>query len=219
MRGGYWPEALLLAAIVAADNVVVATAVTRNLLLLFVEGLILGVLATILIGVYVLLRVNCDINMECSLGSVPPKSRNEVLLASLAAALILLAGAGVAVVTRSAVALDYAGLAAYLYGLVFLLLILPHAVLKEVTLVFGWGHVLVFGLAALALNAFLGPAVDIVIFGVTRSLLAKYPVLWPLFPGVWDTIRYSLGILLSWGDIVATVATAHLFTYLARRLL
>lgn len=215
----YVPEALFLSAVIAADNAVVATAMSRDILLLFIEGLVYGVLATILIGVYVLHRVNCDINGECSPTDIPPKPRNEVVLASGAAALILASGAVVGALARSPLLLDYAGLAAYLYGLVFLLIILPHATLKEVTLVYGWGHVLVFGAAALALNAFLGPAIDVVILGVSRSLLAKYPVVWPLFPGVWDTGRYSLGILLSWGDIAATVATAHLFTHLTRRLL
>lgn len=219
MRSRYLPEVLFIVAVVLADNVVAATAMSRDLLLLFVEGLVYGALATILIGVYVLLRVNCDINSECSISTIPPKSRNEVILASLIAVAILLAGVGAAVLIRSGTVLDYAGLAAYIYGLVFLLIILPHAVLKEVTLVYGWGHVLVFGIAAVALNAFLGPAVDIVVFGATRSILAKYPVIWPLFPGMWDTIRYLPGILLSWGDVLSTVATAHAFTYLARKLI
>ncbi len=215
----YLPEALFLAAVIGADNAVAATTMGRDLLLLFVEGLIYGALATLLIGVYVLYRVNCDVNAECSLAAIPPKSRNEVLLASLAVAAILLAGVGVAVLTRSHVILDYAGLVAYVYGLVFLLIILPHAVLKEVTMVYGWGHILVFGLAAVALNASLGPAVDVIIVGVTRSTPATYPVVWALMPGAWGMIKSWPGILLSWGDIVATVATAHLFTYLARRLL
>lgn len=215
----YLPEALFLITVIAVDNLITATAMGRDLLLLFVEGLIYGALATLLIGVYVLYRVNCDVNAECSIAAIPPKARNEVLLASLAAAAILLAGAGVAVLMRSPAALDYAGLAAYIYGLVFLLIILPHAVLREVTMVYGWGHVLVFGLAAVALNAFLGPAVDVIIIGVTRSLPATYPVAWGLMPGAWDMIRHWPGILLSWGDIVATIATAHLFTYLTRRLL
>ncbi len=219
MRRSYYPELFFLGATVVADNVAAGTAMSRNLLLLFIEGLVLGSLAALIVGVYVLHRVNCDVNGECSLKDIPPGARNEVLLASGAAAVILASGAVVGVLARSPLLLDYAGLAAYLYGLVFLLIILPHATLKEVTLVYGWGHVLVFGIAALALNAFLGPAIDVVILGVSRSVLAKYPVVWPLFPGVWDTIRYSLGILLSWGDIVATVATAHLFTYLTRRLL
>jgi len=215
----YVPEALFLAAVIAADNAVAATAMRRDLLLLFIEGLVYGALATLLIGVYVLYRVNCDINAECSLAELHPKARNEVLIASAAAAAVLGAGAVAGVLARSPSVLDYAGLAAYLYGLAFLLIILPHATLRAITLVYGWGHVLVFGIAAVALNAFLAPAIDVVIFGVTRSLPMTYPVVWPLMPGAWDLIRYSPGILLSWGDIAATVATAHLFTYLARRLL
>jgi hypothetical protein len=219
MRGNYLPEVFFLVAVFSADNVVAATAMSRDLLLLFVEGLIYGALATLLIGVYVLHRVNCDINSECSIAAINPVSRNEVLIASLVAAAILLAGAGVAILMRSPIVLDYTGLAAYIYGLAFLLIILPHAVLKEVTLVYGWGHVLVFGLAAVILNAFLGPAVNVLIIGITRSLPATYPVVWSLMPEAWGMISHWPGILLSWGDIVATLSTAHLFTYLARRLI
>lgn len=217
--GRYVPEALFIGAVAVADNAVAATAMGHDILLLFFEGLVFGAVATLLIGVYTLHRVGCDINAECSITAIPSGARNEVLLASAAAAAVLVAGAAAGLLARSPEALDYAGLAAFLYGLAFLLAILPHATLRAVTYVYGWGHVAVFGLAALAMNVILKPAVNAIVLGVTRSPAAGYPVAWSLLPGAWDLIGNSPGILMSWGDIVATVATAHLFTYMARRLL